>query len=112
MRKRDKDRWVKALRSGKYKQGKSYLARESETGEWQHCCLGVLCELDGIGSRVVREGIDGPFKVFGGSASDYLPPSLMRKYGIGLSTQRFLGRMNDDEGADFNDIADWIEEHL
>jgi len=33
--------WVKALRSGEYKQGQSYLrSRDSK-----FCCLGVLCDL-------------------------------------------------------------------
>ena len=33
-------RWVEALRSGKYKQGKEYLKRGNK-----YCCLGVLCDL-------------------------------------------------------------------
>lgn len=37
-------KWVKALRSGKYKQGKHALKTETKHGT-QHCCLGVLCEL-------------------------------------------------------------------
>lgn len=42
-----KERWVKALRSGKYKQGKSLLKRRGEEnpGEVTYCCLGVLCDL-------------------------------------------------------------------
>lgn len=36
-----KARWVAALRSGEYKQGRGDLRRES--GEF--CCLGVLCDL-------------------------------------------------------------------
>lgn len=39
-----KDRWVKALRSGQYKQGRNVLYRES-LGEY--CCLGVLCAVNG-----------------------------------------------------------------
>lgn len=35
---------MKALRSGKYKQGKKALKVETKKGV-QHCCLGVLCEL-------------------------------------------------------------------
>ena len=36
--------WVKALRSGKYKQGYKQLKTVSTKGD-RHCCLGVLCEL-------------------------------------------------------------------
>lgn len=38
-------RWVKALRSKKYKQGKGTLKYRTATGVTRHCCLGVLCEL-------------------------------------------------------------------
>jgi hypothetical protein len=38
-------KWVKALRSGKYKQGKSFLKQFNSKGQPKHCCLGVLCEL-------------------------------------------------------------------
>jgi len=37
-------KWVKALRSGKYKQGKHMLKAATKTG-MRYCCLGVLCEL-------------------------------------------------------------------
>lgn len=38
-------KWVKALRSGKYKQGIGMLKQFNSKGQAQHCCLGVLCEL-------------------------------------------------------------------
>jgi hypothetical protein len=37
-------KWVEALRSGEYNQGKNYLKRKTGD-ETSHCCLGVLCEL-------------------------------------------------------------------
>jgi hypothetical protein len=40
MKKNIKAAWVKALRSGKYKQGKNALKAEGA-----YCCLGVLCDL-------------------------------------------------------------------
>jgi len=33
--------WIKALRSGKYKQGQTVLRNEKD----EYCCLGVLCDL-------------------------------------------------------------------
>lgn len=51
MKKEVKDRWLAALRSGKYKQGKKVLRTEEGT----YCCLGVLCDLaaqDGVGQWV------------------------------------------------------------
>lgn len=43
------EKWVKALRSGKYEQGKSYLKKDNK-----YCCLGVLYDVlkiqpDGVG---------------------------------------------------------------
>lgn len=38
-------KWIKALRSGKYKQGTGTLKQYDSKGNAQHCCLGVLCEL-------------------------------------------------------------------
>ena len=43
MKKEIAERWVSALRSGEYKQGKLYL--KSENG---YCCLGVLCDILGV----------------------------------------------------------------
>lgn len=41
-----KEQWVKALRSGKYKQGREALRKKDpKTGQWTYCCLGVLCDL-------------------------------------------------------------------
>lgn len=37
-------KWVKALRSGKYKQGVGYLCRVNSKGK-KHCCLGVLTDI-------------------------------------------------------------------
>jgi len=45
MKKEVAKKWVKALRSGKYKQGKGYLKQFTSKNEPRHCCLGVLCEL-------------------------------------------------------------------
>lgn len=47
-----KARWLEALRSGKYEQGRSALNTGGANG--QFCCLGVLCELaveDGVVTR-------------------------------------------------------------
>jgi hypothetical protein len=44
-----KQQWVDALRSGNYPQGKFSL----KTDSGKYCCLGVLCEISPIESRVV-----------------------------------------------------------
>lgn len=45
MDKRIKARWLKALRSGKYKQTTGMLKRIEDNGQPTFCCLGVLCDL-------------------------------------------------------------------
>lgn len=39
------EKWVKALRSKKYKQGKHVLKKKTPNNAVEHCCLGVLCEM-------------------------------------------------------------------
>ncbi len=41
-----KEKWLKALRSGEYSQGSGCLKQtDSGTEKVTHCCLGVLCEI-------------------------------------------------------------------
>lgn len=51
MRKDVMIKWVAALRSGKYIQGRKRLKQVSDTSVIEHCCLGVLCEVLGMKSR-------------------------------------------------------------
>ena len=46
------NKWVKALRSGDYKQGFSVLAKRKPHQKTEFCCLGVLCDL------AVKDGVD------------------------------------------------------
>lgn len=40
-----KAQWLKALRSGEYKQGQYALRYTAESGEMKYCCLGVLTDI-------------------------------------------------------------------
>jgi len=84
--------WIKALRSGKYKQGKSYL--KSDNG---FCCLGVMKE--------VCEGVRKH------PSSELLS---QRSCGLTKETQNFLAERNDDVLSPwgFKRIATWIEKNL
>lgn len=104
-----KAKWVEALRSGKYKQGKGRL-RDTDDN---FCCLGVLWDVysgewvqDANGKWCTPEREYGYFEtadVPGGLSSD---------------TQEKLYSMNDGKNdfqgdpKDFAQIADWIEENL
>jgi hypothetical protein len=45
MHKNIMEKWVKALRSGKYRKGRGVLCEVKKNGTKNYCCLGVLCEL-------------------------------------------------------------------
>lgn len=45
MHKNIMEKWVKALRSGKYRKGRGVLTEVKKNGTKNYCCLGVLCEL-------------------------------------------------------------------
>jgi hypothetical protein len=113
MNKRLKAKWVKALRSGEYKQGEGTLmciGGDAENG-WDgtlrtHCCLGVLkeCALDRKLSE--KEGnaelLSNRYAIKLGlenkGAKENDPDSMQEK----------LARMNDG-GQSFKQIATWIE---
>lgn len=84
-----KKRWVEALRSGKYKQGKGRLHDEVHD---TYCCLGVLNEIEDL-------GIPGEAGALDGNTVDAFD-------------QNVLIRMNDVMGCSFEHIADWIEANL
>ena len=43
--KENREKWLEALRSGKYKQALSTL----KNNEAAYCCLGIACEISGLG---------------------------------------------------------------
>ena len=90
--------WVKALRSGEYRQGVNFLERRN--GEC--CCLGVA-------SKLLRDnhavGDDGEYKHFG----DY---GLMSPQGRIFYTKFSLADLNDNHGWTFEEIANLIEASL
>jgi hypothetical protein len=93
------EKWIKALRSGEYEQGKGYLLWE---GKW--CCLGVLADACGLGKWNPSTGKGVGLIVNGDSYYTDLPPDILAP-GI----QDILITMNDLKKSDFGEIADWIE---
>lgn len=89
-----KQRWVDALRSGKYKQCRYRLSNGAE-----HCCLGVLADVAEI------EYIKG---WIGYDSLGY--ESIERM--IGHDNSQLLWRMNDRDKSSFEEIADYIEANL
>lgn len=100
-----KAKWVQALLSGEYKQGRGYLNKEG-----RYCCLGVLAIVAG----------HDPEKLTGMRSLGSIDPALMRSlndHGDSDGIKRAkLENMNDgldgEATCSFAEIAEWIEENL
>ena len=104
MKKELKSRWVTALRSGEYKQGRRNLRLNNE-----FCCLGVLCEID---ERVIR----GSYDTYSYKGVPNMSWVLSNEYLDDLrlpheQTSLLMG-MNDNKGESFSEIANWIEANV
>jgi hypothetical protein len=106
-----KQKWVDALRSGEYEQGRGMLRCKTDDSD-QFCCLGVLCDVydpsqwsydTDAGSSWVVDAV--PYK---GSSFTYLKDELLSELGISDDTQGYLTVMND-MFCTFLQIADRIE---
>lgn len=115
-----KARWLAALRSGDYKQGRNYLRSRGT-----HCCLGVLCELavqDGI--AYWQPGVPDTLYT-GKNYRSAIPQCEIQKWArasddcqdwelTGPSIPLYVGQLtilNDTEQRSFASIADEIEKH-
>jgi hypothetical protein len=98
-----KTKWLVALRSGEYKQGRSVLCGPDNN----YCCLGVLAKVAG---RLTDRGyfVDKE----GEPASTVLLYSLKGYELVSAEAQGALAGMNDSDRASFNKIANWIEVNL
>jgi len=100
-------RWVEALRSGEYEQGRNWLRRGD-----RYCCLGVACDIaaDDLGLERTSNGWRG------GRA--YLPPVVQRWLGLATRMGEFIEPETgwqgslvvlNDKFTPFAEIADLIE---
>lgn len=104
-----KARWVDALRSGKYQQGRGWLrASWDSDGIHRYCCIGVLCDV--VDPKGWQENEGGVIRTHTGNNST-IPISVQAK--TGLMRDRFgpLYVMNDS-GKSFAEIAEYIEANL
>jgi len=93
--KKNRKAWVKALRSGKYKQTKSALVNGRGDA---YCCLGVAaCALFGVTHQNAQR-----------RGRQYLTPEELKALGLSREQQAKLARANDG-GKEFVVIATMIE---
>lgn len=108
-----KDVWVKALRSGKYRQGRFRLKAGNQHGTF-YCPLGVLREVSPVSLKTLNE--------FGYPKQAYLSNGYV--IGLDMGTQIEIAKMNDGRTLhdgyplkelrpkDFDTIANYIEKRL
>lgn len=105
-----KQKWIEALRSGKYKQGHGQL-RDLDN---RYCCLGVLCDVQG---RKWRRQYGDEWGIGNGAEFDSggeANNKLLNDIG-GREIATKLIRMNDGQDKkprSFKQIANYIEKHL
>ena len=104
-----KERWIDALESGEYEQGKGKLCRDGK-----FCCLGVAADVAEIPFETEAMGPNAlPTRVYvfgpGGRHLSGIPTNWK---GISPAAQKRLWRMNDSRGKTFAEIAQWIRENL
>lgn len=104
-----KQKWVEALRSGKYRQSSGYL---------QHgdgfCCLGVLCDVIdpnswADSSRLVAGDISA--KHWKDSSVFSLPAATLNEINLTYDEEGELIGLNDNDRP-FEEIANHIEKNL
>lgn len=121
MKKEYADKWIEALRSGKYEQGQGTLRTKDD----KFCCLGVLCDL----IEPERWTFDLKTREWSnGEVSDDLPsprPStatlptdIVAEVGIRTSSGKFTKGgvestlwWQNDSGRTFDEISNIIEQH-
>lgn len=105
--------WIKALRSGSYRQATSALSKKNEeSGRTHYCCLGVACRVAAL--KGIKVGKDQDLTV--GLPGAWISP-LIGHYNPQIDTpERYnkatLVDCNDHYGKSFKQIADLIEQQL
>lgn len=115
-----KEKWLTALRSGDYKQGRGRL-KATKDGRTTYCCLGVLCEVaitEGVPLTVTTDSFyeDLTLTSFDDSSA-YLPEAVVQWADVstnGLFGDEGGGNLTymNDTGKTFEEIADVIEAKL
>lgn len=115
-----KEKWVEALRSGKYDQADGVLRKRDWHVETQRpgnftnsfCCLGVLADvIDPTGWVVFNRTGSTALRPHVLSSSGSRGPDMLNMKVLPKAVQEPLAQMNDD-GEGFDTIANWIEQNL
>jgi hypothetical protein len=114
-------KWLEALRSGKYMQGRSQLTTIDSNGKQYDCCLGVACKVaieNGVPIKTSIENQPGNLRRVAYDDSWSILPTSVRQW-LGMKSPAGSVRRNgllkleltsmNDVGDSFEKIADTIE---
>lgn len=112
MKKDLKEKWIKALKSGEYEQGKHSLRSIYD----KYCCLGVLAHLvdpEGFSELKQTIGYGRVFRYLGKtSGPQFLPRNLIKELGLSQEDLSELMDMNDHQEKSFCEISNWISANI
>ena len=124
-----KTKWLEALRSGDYRQGRNVLKQQHGPKDTpQFCCLGVLCDLaieDGLTVEVDEVFFNEKSNTYYNDCYELLPEAVADWAGlpsvnpevniydheVDAADLTTIADLND-EGSTFAEIADVIEKEL
>lgn len=109
MNKELKGKWLTKLRSGRYRQGDTFLRSASD----EYCCLGVLLSAAGFKWGECSGGgyVNGRYAQ-GGENQTELTAAQLKRFGVSDGAMGLLMDMNDNFKKSFAEIADHIEETM
>ena len=107
MTKELKKKWLDALRSGEYTQGRGRLRYAN-----QYCCLGVLCDVVGYEWKEKEKNC-----FYSIAGTNWIKNEEIREeLGLSQEVQEKCYNMNDGTSGykkhSFKKIADWLEKNL
>ncbi len=108
MNKKLKAKWIRALKSGEYQQGRAFLRKVKRGGESaRHCCLGVLCEIGG-GKWTRKGNVWGYVLPNGSFATNNEPAHIAEAFGLNNPAWDYASK--NDRGVPFKDIVNTIKQ--
>ena len=110
-------KWIKALRSRKYTQGKCSLVRNYGERRPEYCCLGVACVVSGLTNDQIRDRLMLTDFKKGRELHSRLGLTVdkigrVEVFGEMVRAQNALADLNDEQGKGFAYIASWIEKNV
>lgn len=101
-------KWIEALRSGEYEQGRSSLHKEGS-----YCCLGVAVEVLHGADVWIEDYAPSGIHFYGHDRlSEILESNDINSLGLFVDDEYELINMNDKQCLTFSQIADWIEQNI